>query len=89
MRKRLTPFFVYIVRCADSSLYTGITSDLERRLKEHNRAKGGGYTRARCPVQLAYREACPDRSAALKREARIKSWPRKKKLGLIKDNPVL
>jgi len=74
---------VYILRCADGILYTGSTTDIERRIKEHNRKKGGGCTRRRLPVKLIYKETHPNRSSAQRREAEIKSWPRKKKLALI------
>lgn len=75
---------VYIVRCADDSLYTGITTDLERRIKEHNESKGAKYTRARGPVELVYSAEFKDRSEATKEELRIKSLGREAKLALIK-----
>ncbi len=66
-------WFVYILRCSDNSLYTGITTDLERRLKQHNEGSTGArYTRARRPVALAYVETASDRSEAQRREAAIK-----------------
>jgi len=76
---------VYIVRCADDSLYTGIARDLERRIAEHNADNGLGasYTRSRRPVKLVYREAAADRSAASKREYQIKQLSRAEKLALI------
>lgn len=74
---------VYIVRCADDSLYTGITTDLERRIKEHNESKGAKYTRARGPVELVYSAEFKDRSEATKEELRIKSLSREAKLSLI------
>lgn len=76
---------VYIVRCADGSLYTGIARDLDRRIAEHNADKGAGasYTRSRRPVRLVYREPAPDRSAASKREYQIKQLSRAEKLALI------
>lgn len=76
---------VYIVRCADGSLYTGIAIDLERRIAEHNADNGLGasYTRSRRPVTLVYEEAAADRSAASKREYRIKQLSRMEKLALI------
>ncbi|TLU67196.1 GIY-YIG nuclease family protein [Thalassotalea litorea] len=79
------PWFVYILRCADKSLYTGITIDIEKRILEHNQdnAKGAKYTRARRPVELVYRESLPDRSGATKREAAIKKLTRKQKIQLI------
>lgn len=70
---------VYIVRCADATYYTGIAKDVQARLAKHNSGKGAAYTRTRRPVSLLYREDGLTRSAALVREAEIKSWPRKKK----------
>jgi len=78
-------YFVYILQCADSSLYTGITTDLKRRLAEHKNKKGGHYTSARRVQKMVYSELHPNRSAALRREAEIKRWPRAKKLALIKS----
>jgi len=75
---------VYLLRCRDGSLYTGITNDLARRLAAHREGKGGAYTRSRGPLRLVYRELAPDRSAALRREAAIKRLPRKEKLQLIR-----
>jgi len=72
-------WYIYILQCADNSLYTGVTNNLERRLKEHNAKKGGSYTRSRLPVKLAYSEHQPDKSSALKREHEIKGWNRTKK----------
>jgi putative endonuclease len=77
-------WYVYIISCSDNSLYTGITTDIPRRLDEHNSGKGGNYTRARLPVKLMYKETCSTRSLALKREFRIKCLARDKKLALIK-----
>ena len=66
-------YFVYILKCADETLYTGIATELERRIDEHNGSnKGAKYTRARRPVRLVYSEEYPDRSAASKREYEIK-----------------
>lgn len=73
----------YLLRCADGSLYCGITNDLDRRLAAHNAGTAAKYTRVRLPVALAYWEACDDRSAALKREAAIKRLSRQAKLALI------
>lgn len=70
---------VYIVRCADASLYTGIAKDVRLRLKKHNAGRGAAYTRARRPVELAYSEMGLSRSEALVREAEIKSFPRPRK----------
>ena len=81
-------WFVYIVECADKSLYTGVTRDVERRLQEHNHDDklGARYTRARRPVKLCYQETCDDRAAACKREAAIKRMTRQHKLELIKSS---
>lgn len=76
-------WFVYIVRCADHTLYTGITTDLERRLAEHNAGTGARYTRARLPVELIHAEPAADRSSASRREVAIKRLPRSAKLSLI------
>lgn len=78
-------WFVYMVRCADDSLYTGVTTDLERRMREHNGDLVGGarYTRTRRPVALVYTEECADRRSAGKREAAIKAQSRQQKLALL------
>lgn len=76
-------WFVYILRCRDESLYTGITVDINRRLEEHNRRNASRYTAARHPVRLVYLEPAGSRSSALKREAEIKSWEKKEKEELI------
>lgn len=72
-----------MIRCADGSLYTGITTDAQRRLEEHRTGKGAKYTRGRGPLELVYIEECEDKSAALKRELEIKALPRSEKLKLI------
>ena len=74
---------VYILRCRDGKLYTGISTNLDQRIKDHNRGKGCRYTAYRRPVTLVYSEPHPDRSSAMKREVQIKRWPRKKKKSLI------
>ena len=76
---------VYILRCVDGSLYTGITTDLARRIGEHNQGKGAKYTRSRLPVELLYFKKFPDRSSALKEELRIKKLKRKEKIYLIEE----
>ena len=81
--KKKSKWHVYILECSDSSLYTGATTNLSRRLNEHNRRKGGGYTRAHLPVKMVYNESYNIRSKALTREAQIKSWTRKDKMALI------
>ena len=75
-------WYVYMLRCKDGSLYTGYTNDPERRAAVHNAGKGAKYTRSRLPVELAYREELPDKSAALRREAAIKRLTRQQKLAL-------
>lgn len=75
--------YVYILRCADGSLYTGWTTDLGRRLAAHNAGRGAKYTRSRRPVELVYREEFSDKSAALKRECAVKKLSREEKLKLI------
>lgn len=76
-------WFVYILRCGDGSVYTGITTDVERRLEMHRSGKGAKYTRGRGPLETVYRERCATHSDALKREWAIKSLPREEKLHLI------
>lgn len=75
-------WLVYMLRCRDGSLYTGITNDLPKRLKAHAAGKASRYTRSRLPVRLAYQEPHASKSAALKREAAIKKLPRHLKLSL-------
>ena len=73
---------VYIVRCADNTLYTGIARDIESRLAQHNSGKAAKYTRSRLPVELVFREDAADRSAALKREHAIKQLSTEEKRAL-------
>lgn len=80
-------WFVYIVKCCDGTLYTGVTNDLDERVKQHNLGKGAKYTRARKPVNLIYSEKCDSRSTALKREAEIKKLTRAQKQALIVSPP--
>jgi predicted GIY-YIG superfamily endonuclease len=75
--------FVYIVRCADGTLYTGWTTDVARRVAQHNAGRGARYTRVHRPVALVYREEMPDRSAAMRREAAIKKLDRERKERLV------
>lgn len=81
----MSDWFVYIVKCADGSLYTGVTTDPKRRLRQHNGEIQGGakYTRLRRPVEMSWQESHPDRSSAAKREYAIKQLPRAAKLKLI------
>ena len=77
-------WYVYILRCRDATLYTGITTDLARRVKEHNEGKvGAKYTKVRRPVSLVYNEVCKTRSVALKREYAIKQLSREAKQALL------
>ena len=77
-------WYVYIVECYDKTLYTGITTELERRVEEHNNSdvKGARYTRTRRPVKLVYQEAAQSRKEAIKREAAIKKMDRNSKIRL-------
>jgi putative endonuclease len=79
---------VYIIRCSDASLYTGIATDVPERLAKHDAGKGAKYTRGRGPVALAYCEAAKDESAAKKREAEIKRLSRAKKEEIVKYGPA-
>ena len=76
-------WYLYILRCKDNTLYTGITTDVEKRLEAHRAGKGAKYTRGRGPLELVYTEECGDHSAALKREAEIKALTREAKLKMI------
>lgn len=78
---------LYMLRCGDGSLYTGITTDVEKRLEAHRSGKGAKYTRGRGPLELVYREECGDHSAALKRELEIKGLTRDEKMKLILNHP--
>lgn len=75
--------FVYILKCGDSSLYTGYTNDLEKRLKAHNRGIASKYTAARLPLVMVFSEECKDKSDALKKEYFIKTLSRPDKIKLI------
>ena len=79
-------WFCYLLRCADDTLYCGITNDLEKRLAAHNAGTASKYTRVRVPVELVFSEPCTDRSVASKREMEIKSLKRAEKLVLIQSN---
>ena len=76
-------WYIYILRCGDDTLYTGITDDVEKRFAAHCAGKGAKYTRGRGPLTLVYTEEVEDKSAALKREHAIKKLPRAEKLKLI------
>lgn len=79
-------WFVYMALCADESIYTGITTDVQRRLAEHKSGKGAKYTRAKHILKILYTEKKKSRSTALKREVEIKRWTRTQKLEYIKNN---
>ncbi len=81
--------YVYVLECADNTLYTGWTIDLDKRIKVHNEGKASKYTRARLPVKLVYLEAFDDKITAQKREWEIKQMSRKDKLMLIKNQNKL
>ena len=81
---RLT-WCVYMLRCSDASLYTGVTNDLDARLAAHNSGKGAKYTASRRPVRLVYHEPAKSRNAALRREIQIKRLSREQKLALIRE----
>ena len=76
-------WFLYILKCCDGSFYTGITKDLDRRLKSHQAGKASRYTRSHRPVEMIYHEPCSNRAMALLRECAVKKLPRKKKERLI------
>ncbi len=77
------PYYLYILRCGDNSLYTGITIDVARRLAAHQSGKGAKYTRGRGPLTLVYQEELPDKPSALRRELAVKALTREEKLALI------
>lgn len=82
-KRRREKWFLYILKCADESLYTGITKDLARRFKMHSEGKAARYTRTRRPLEMVYRETCRTRTEALVRECFVKALPKIKKLALI------
>lgn len=83
--EEMSKHYVYILECTDSTLYTGYTNNLDKRVKKHNDGKGAKYTRGRGPVILRYYEIYDTKSLALKREYNIKKLTRKKKLEMIKN----
>ena len=82
------PYFLYILKCSDGSLYTGISTDVERRLREHMDGKGANYTRSRGVVGIVYTKEYSNRSSALKEEARIKKLSKEEKILLIKRHTL-
>lgn len=83
------PWFVYLVRCRDGSIYTGISDDVDARVNTHNLGRGAKYTAQRRPVTLLYSEPHPNHSSARKREIQLKKWPRQKKEDLATRSPQL
>ena len=79
------PYFVYLLRCKDNTIYCGYTNNLEKRIEVHNSGKGSKYTRGRLPAKLIYVEECLSKSVALKREYTLKQLPRGKKEELVKS----
>jgi len=77
------PYYVYLLKCRDNTLYCGYTTDLERRVKTHNSGDGAKYTKSRLPVELVYFEEYDTKSEALKRECAVKTLTREQKLALI------
>ena len=78
-------WYVYMLRCGDDTLYTGVTDDVQKRLATHRAGKGAKYTRGRGPLELVYRETCGSHSDALKREAAVKKLSRMQKESLIQE----
>ena len=78
-------WYLYILRCGDGTLYTGITTDVEKRLEVHRAGKGAKYTRGRAPLELVYREECGSHSNALKRELAVKKLTREQKESMIHE----
>ena len=88
MTKTKTNWYLYLVRCADDTIYTGISSDVQARIDKHNSGRGAKYTQARLPVRLIYSESQPNRISAMKREIEVKKWGRKRKENLASDFPL-
>lgn len=86
-KKRREEWSLYILKCSDSSLYTGIAKDLEKRFQMHVEGKGARYTRTRRPLAIVYQETCNSRTEALIRECAVKALPKTKKLALIDARP--
>ena len=86
MKMMEATWYLYILRCGDGTLYTGITTDVEKRLEAHREGKGAKYTRGRSPLELVYREDCGSHSDALKREIAVKKLTRSQKERLLDLN---
>lgn len=82
MKKK--PWFVYVLRCVDGSLYVGISNDVAERVKKHNAGRGAAYTRSHKPVVLVWEESAESESAAKKREAELKTWKKADKEALVR-----
>jgi predicted GIY-YIG superfamily endonuclease len=82
----MSGWFVYILSCADGTLYTGVSTNIARRCKQHNDGKAARYTRSRRPVRVVYQETHPDQGSALGREAAIKALSRLQKMVLIRES---
>ena len=78
-------YYVYMLRCRDNSLYTGITNNLDKRLRKHNLGKASRYTRVRLPVDIVYMEECRDKSVALRREREIKGYKKSDKEKMVSE----
>lgn len=85
-RRAAAKWLLYILKCGDNTLYTGITTDLPRRIRQHNDGTASRYTRSRLPVKLMFSEPCRGRSQALKKEYAMKQLSRKEKKAYIRDN---
>lgn len=85
-RKKAAAWLLYILKCRDNTLYTGITTDVSRRVRQHNSGIASHYTRSRLPVKLIFSEPCRSRSQALKKEYAMKRLSRKEKEEYIRDN---
>jgi predicted GIY-YIG superfamily endonuclease len=85
-KKQAAAWSLYVLKCRDGTLYTGITNDLPRRITQHNNGTASRYTRSRLPVKLVHQERCRGRSSALKKEYAIKQLTRKEKKAYIRDN---
>jgi predicted GIY-YIG superfamily endonuclease len=88
MKEPADSWFVYILRCADGSFYTGITKDVKRRREQHNNGTASRYTRSRRPTKQVWQETHPSQSSALKREAAIKAMTRQAKMALIRVKKI-
>jgi predicted GIY-YIG superfamily endonuclease len=85
-KKKAAAWLLYVLKCGDGTLYTGITTDLPRRVQQHNDGTASRYTRSRLPVMLLFSEPCRNRSQALKKEYAMKQLSRKEKKAYIRDN---